>query len=755
MRFFFFLILFFLNKNAYLQHCPILPSPVVYNQGNENIYFDNSLYCDFIGLNSNLSFQLQELAKVYHDLSITSFSAGPKVIFKKLQNVIQDSYSIQVSDQIVISYSSDASCYYAMNSLMQLIRKEGNEFKLNRCYVKDYPKFSWRGLHLDVARHFFTVEEVKRYIDLMSYYKFNTFHWHLTDDQGWRIEIKQYPKLTEVGAWRDSTLNNHYSTTPRTYSKEKYGGFYTQDQVKEIVSYAQSKYVTVVPEIEMPGHSRAALAAYPEFGCTGKQMGVEGLWGVFDDIFCSKSETISFLKNILDEIVLLFPGEYIHIGGDEAPKIRWKKCAKCQDVIINNNLTDEHHLQSYFIQEIDAYLTKKGKKIIGWDEILEGGLSSNSAVMSWRGFDGGIEAANQEHYVVMSPGSHCYFDHYQSKSKDEPLAIGGYTPLEKVYDFNPIPKELDPRFHPFILGAQANLWTEYISSFKQVEYMVYPRAIALSQVLWNPDTKPVLTVFEEIISNYHFPILLNQDVNFSKSIFIPRQNWFAQKNGIEVSFDSKKQEDLFHVIFDQEMKINNTASKEIILRNNQSFHIDRGLKSSTLNFSVHSEQFGTELKFSITRHLALGSKINFITKPSEQYNNGELLLVDGQFGNRPWKGNEWIGFDTNNIIIELELKRKQKIKEIQLSFLLDIGSWIHTPVSIDVTSNNSKTIKIREERCGLPGQYSPSSEKWKIPFSTRTNKLRISIHSLGQIPSGFPGEGNIPWTFIDEIQVIR
>jgi hexosaminidase len=755
MRFLLFLSLFLISKSAYSQQCSILPSPVIYNQGKESIYFDNSLCCDFVGLNSNLSFQLQELAKVYHGLSITSFSDGPKVIFKKLQNVIQDSYSIQISDQIVIAYSSDASCYYAMNSLMQLIQKEKNEYVLNKCYVKDYPKFSWRGLHLDVARHFFTVEEVKRYIDLMSYYKFNSFHWHLTDDQGWRIEIKQFPKLTEIGAWRDSTLNNHYTTKPRTYSKERYGGFYTQEQIKEIVAYASSKYITVVPEIEMPGHSRAALAAYPQYSCNEVQLGVEGLWGVFDDVFCSKPETISFLHKILDEVVLLFPGEYIHIGGDEAPKTRWKKCSKCQAVIKTNNLKDEHHLQSYFIQQMDLYLTQKGKKIIGWDEILEGGLSANAAVMSWRGFDGGINAASQEHYVVMSPGSHCYFDHYQSKAKDEPLAIGGYTPLEKVYDFNPIPKELDERFHPYILGGQANLWTEYISTFKQVEYMVYPRAIALSQVLWNPDTKPKLNSFEEILSTFHFPMLINQKVNFSKSMFNPHQQWSTQKNGIGVNFNSKKEDDLFHLILDKEMKIGNSVTKEIFLKKNQSFQIDKDKKASIINFSVHSEHFGNELNFSVLRHLALGSKVDFITKPSEQYNNGELLLVDGQFGNRPWKGNEWIGFDTNNIIIDLELNRKQKIKEVQLSFLLDIGSWIHTPVSIDVTSNNHKTIRIIEERCGLPGQYSPSSEKWKIPFYDRTKKLRISIHSLQKIPSGFPGEGNSPWTFIDEIQVIR
>jgi hexosaminidase len=350
--------------------------------------------------------------------------------------------------------------------------------------VKDFPNFQWRGLHLDVSRHFFTVEEIKRFIDLMSYYKFNTFHWHLTDDQGWRIEIKKYPKLTEIGAWRDSTVDNHYTTVPRTYTKARYGGFYTQEQIKDVVAYAEAKYVTIVPEIEMPGHARAALAAYPEYSCTGKAQGVEGLWGIFDDIFCSKPASIQFLKDILDEVIPLFPGQYIHIGGDEAPKTRWHNCPKCQDIMKENHLKDEHELQSYFIRQMDAYVTAKGKKIIGWDEILEGGLSPNAAVMSWRGFDGGLEAAKQGHYVVMTPGSHCYFDHYQGKGKDEPLAIGGYTSLEKVFTFNPIPPDLGPEVSSYILGGQANIWTEYIPAFSKVEYMAYPRAIALSQALW-------------------------------------------------------------------------------------------------------------------------------------------------------------------------------------------------------------------------------------------------------------------------------
>ena len=427
---------------------------------------------------------------------------------------------------------------------MQLIQTEDDIKYISKAFVQDYPKFQWRGLHLDVSRHFFTVNEVKRYLDLMAMYKFNTFHWHLTDDQGWRIEIKKYPELTKIGGWRDSTLQNHYNSMPRTYDKTKYGGFYTQEEIKDIVSYANQRYITVVPEIEMPGHSRAALAAYPEYSCTKVQKGVPGTWGVFEDIYCSKEETFVFLKNILDEVINLFPGQYIHIGGDEAPKTRWKQCDQCQDVIKTNGLKDEHELQSFFIKKIEKYLNSKNKKLIGWDEILDGGLSPNSTVMSWRGVKGGIQASKQGNYVVMTPGTHCYFDHYQGKNKEEPLAIGGYTPLEKVYQFNPIPKELDVAQASFILGGQANLWTEYISTIKQLEYMTFPRAIALSQALWcsnKPDYKDFCTV----LFDQHFKRLDFFHVNYSKTSLKPIISFKSEEDGLSIKLQSNNKNENF------------------------------------------------------------------------------------------------------------------------------------------------------------------------------------------------------------------
>ena len=394
-------------------------------------------------------------------------------------------YSLSTSPEgIIISATSRTGIFYGIQSLVQVLEYNTGSFSVPDFKIQgDFPGLAWRGMHLDVCRHFFSVDFVKRYIDLLAAHKMNRFHWHLTEDQGWRIEIKKYPKLTEIGAWRNGSMVGHYKD--QTFDSIRYGGFYTQDQIRDVVAYAAQRHITVVPEIEMPGHALAALTAYPAFSCTGGPFEVAKSWGVFDDVYCPKEATFEFLENILDEVCALFPGEYIHIGGDECPKIRWKECANCQQKMKENGLIDEHELQSYFIQRIEKYLNSKGKKIIGWDEILEGGLAPNAAVMSWRGEEGGIAAAKQNHYVVMSPGSHCYFDHYQGDKTKEPIAIGGFTPLEKVYSYQPIPASLDVNQRMYILGAQANLWTEYITSEAQAEYMVLPRMSALAEVLWS------------------------------------------------------------------------------------------------------------------------------------------------------------------------------------------------------------------------------------------------------------------------------
>lgn len=423
-----------------------------------------------------------------------SFSGAPekKSIFLKLNtgmSVSKEAYHLLVSPKgIILESPSPNGLFYGIQSLLQLmppLKKKLSEVVIPSLEIRDSPRFAWRGLHLDVGRHFMPKEFVKKYLDYMAIHKFNTFHWHLTEDQGWRIEIKKYPRLTEVGSVRKETLVGHYGS--KTYDGTPAGGFYTQEEVKEIVAYAADRFITVVPEIEMPGHSLGALTAYPELGCTGGPYEVATTWGVFDDVYCAgKEETYAFLQDVLTEVMPLFPGEYFHIGGDECPKTRWAKCPLCKQKMKDEGLKTEHELQSYFVQRMEKFLNDNGKKLIGWDEILEGGLAPNAAVMSWRGEKGGIAAAKEHHYVVMTPGDYCYLDHYQADPKNEPLAIGGFLPLKKVYSYEPVPAGLTEDEAKYVLGAQGNVWTEYMKSPEQVEYMVFPRAAALAEVIWSP-----------------------------------------------------------------------------------------------------------------------------------------------------------------------------------------------------------------------------------------------------------------------------
>jgi hexosaminidase len=397
-----------------------------------------------------------------------------------------EGYRLEVTPQAVtLRAKAPAGLFYGVQTLAQILPPGGSAHDIPAVLIEDAPRFPYRGMHLDVGRHLFPVEFIKRYIDLMAMYKMNTFHWHLTEDQGWRIEIKQYPRLTGVGAWRKETILQK-NFDPYVGDGTPYGGFYTQDQVRDVVAYAKRRYVTIIPEIEMPGHSKAALAAYPELACTPGPFEVSTKWGVEEDIFCPSEQTFQFLENVLTEVMALFPGSYIHIGGDEAPKNRWRASALAQDVIRRERLKDESELQSYFIRRIERFLITHGRRLIGWDEILEGGLAPEATVMSWRGMDGGIAAARQGHDVIMTPGSHVYLDNYQGDPAFEPLGIGGYSPLDKVYGFEPVPDSLTPAEATHVLGAQGNVWTEYMQTPEHVEYMVLPRMLALAEVVWSP-----------------------------------------------------------------------------------------------------------------------------------------------------------------------------------------------------------------------------------------------------------------------------
>lgn len=433
-----------------------------------------------------------------------------------------ESYRLSVSEAGISLLGGDrAGLFYGLQTLSQLlppgvsdgVTSERATLNVPSVHVDDAPRFAYRGMHLDVGRHFFGPEFVKRYIDMLARYKINRFHWHLTEDQGWRIQIDRYPRLTEVGAYRAQT---HIGHGREDFNGDglPYGGFYTKDEIRDIVSYAEARYVTIVPEIEMPGHSLAALAAYPELACTEGPFEVGMTWGVFEDIFCPSEETFEFLQGVLTEVIELFPGELIHVGGDEAPKVRWEQSDLVRRLKEREGLADEHEVQSWFIQRIEGFLNANGRRLIGWDEILDGGLAPNATVMSWRGIEGGIEAARQGHEVVMTPYSNLYFDYYQTEDQEnEPPAIGGFLPLDSVYSYEPVPKQLTRAEASYILGVQANVWTEYMKTTDHVEYMVFPRMFALSEVAWSRHERKDLGHFLGRLG-WHFNRLEALGVNY-------------------------------------------------------------------------------------------------------------------------------------------------------------------------------------------------------------------------------------------------
>lgn len=485
----------------------IIPQPAEVKTKPGTLTFKKEIKINLLsGAQQSANFLADYLKKYYH-VSIVMTNekkAIDKAINLQAVNTPKaEQYSLEADGDKVLIKGDEAGVFRGVQSLMQLFPvKADDKLAIPRVSITDYPRFEYRGLHLDCGRHFFPVSFIKKYIDYIAYFKLNYFHWHLTEDQGWRIEIKKYPLLTSVGAWRDGTIIGHHPGKGNTMKRS--GGFYTQEEVKDIVRYAADRFITVVPEIEMPGHSGAAIAAYPYLSCfpeeptfnyfskdavwSGDKNGkkVQQGWGVYSDVFCAgKETTFTFLQDVLDEVAPLFPSKYIHIGGDECPKDNWKKCASCQARIKELKLKDEHELQSYFIQRMEKYLNEKGKTIIGWDEILEGGLAPNAIVMSWRGEDGGIEAVKQNHSVIMTPSNWCYLD-YAQFAKEDSLVIGGYTSLQKVYEYEPVPAKMDASKTKFVLGAQSNVWTEYMNNEAKVEYMIFPRVFAMSEVLWSP-----------------------------------------------------------------------------------------------------------------------------------------------------------------------------------------------------------------------------------------------------------------------------
>ncbi|WP_299901117.1 beta-N-acetylhexosaminidase [uncultured Aquimarina sp.] len=666
-----------------------------------------------------------------------------------------EGYQLTISEKEVLIHSKDPKgSFYAIQTLRQLFPPcfENNScntpLQLPVISISDAPRFSYRGMHLDVGRHLFSVKEIKQYIEILSLLKFNTFHWHLTEDQGWRIEIKKYPKLTQVGAYRKETLVGHYNDQPHQFDGKKYGGFYTQEEVKEIVAFAQERNVTIIPEIEMPGHSKAAIAAYPELGCGDKNIEVATKWGVFEDVYCPTEKTFTFLQDVLDEVMELFPSEYIHIGGDETPKVQWKTNKYCQNLIQKEGLKDEFGLQSYFIKRIEKYLNSKGRKIIGWDEILEGGLAPNAVVMSWRGTEGAISAVKEKHQAILTPSSHCYFDYYQSDRTDEPLAIGGYLPLEKVYSFEPIPDGISKEEATYIIGAQGNVWTEYMKTFDKVTYMAFPRAIALSEVVWSPaETK-------------NYSDFVNRLVPFQKRLDmlgIHYANHLYEINGdIDVTNHNVKYS-LETFFKDKTIRytLDGTDPIGTSLVYNQPILIDKNYMLKAKVFQG-KEPLGALFTQNFLMHKAIGAAVTIDTEPHPSFNaGGKEALINGINGsNNRYGDKEWLGFWGDDLEITLDLTQVSEIHAIKTRFYNANGQWIYAPKKVEVSFSNdnvfysSRIYKELDVRF-LEGSIVPIT----IDNNIKCRFIKIKVKNYGVIPEGLQGAGNKAWTFIDEIIV--
>ena len=684
-----------------------------------------------------------------------------KIVFKKDTFITnEEGYRLKVTkNKIAISASTAKGAFYAFQSLRQLLpvlfengSYENNAIAIQNIDIEDAPKFIYRGMHLDVGRHFFPVDFIKKYIDMISLLKMNTFHWHLTEDQGWRIEIKKYPKLQEIAAFRNETLIGHYNDQPQKFDGKEYGGFYTQKEIKDVVKYATERHVTVIPEIELPGHAQAAIAAYPELGCTGKQVKVATKWGIFDEIYCPKENTFKFLEDVIDEVITLFPGKYIHIGGDEAPKTNWKKCAHCQQLIKKEGLKDEHGLQSYFITRIEKYINSKGKQIIGWDEILEGGLAPNATVMSWRGIDGAVEAAKQKHDVILTPQSHCYFDHYQSTNENEPLAIGGFLPLEKVYSFNPIPEELSKEEAKYVLGAQGNIWTEYMQTSDKVEYMAFPRMIALSEVVWsNSDTKNYDNFVERLeFFNERLDVM---NVNYANHLY-EVSGELINKNG-QISYQLETTTNGKSIRFTTDNSKPNSSSNVYT----DKIGIKKSLTIKAAIFNSGGKQLGSIFEQKINLHKAVGKKISLNVNPNKAYNaGGKKALINGVSGNNKRYGDkEWLGFNGDDVEITIDFDRPTEINSISTRFYNGNGQWIYAPkiFNLELKLENGKSISsknIIKSRTDLLVNFNLNiSELYPKEEKIKSTQLKITIPNYGVIEEGKQGAGHKAWTFIDEI----
>lgn len=740
----------FLGKTAAQNTISIIPKPVEMQiskgyfrlEKNVTISLQNSALQETAQL---LRLGIQQIRPSSVSIKNSTLNAikGISLAIDSNHVVQKEGYSLAISATGIKLIGHDAAgVFYGTQTLLQLIHQQGN---LPFVQIKDYPRFGYRGMHLDVGRRIFSVTFLKKYLDLLALYKFNTFHWHLTEDQGWRIEIKRYPKLQSVAAYRNETIIGHKKDSPHRFDGKPYGGFYTQEEVKEIVAFAQKRHITIIPEIEMPGHVRAALAAYPQLGCTGGSYQTATFWGVFDDVFCAGNDsTFTFLQNVLDEILPLFPSKYIHIGGDECPKVRWKSCPKCQKRMQENHLKDEHELQSYFIQKMEKYLNAKGKNLIGWDEILEGGLSPKATVMSWQGEAGGIAAAQQHHDVVMCPESHYYLDYYQSLQASEPIATAGFTPLEKVYRYEPIPAILNPTEQTYIKGIQGNAWSEYLVSESQAEYMLFPRALAIAETAWSPKTQKDYDDFLQRL-RLQEKVLKHRKVHYFDRYEEIQARFQTNTNGSESIYLTSSLPNAT-IRFTEDGSQPNTQSN--VWKDELSIFKPTLIKAQLFD---KNGAYGQVWEQWVNVNLATGKSITFKNAPQTPYlPTDSYALSNGIIGTHRYNTGQWIGFRGEDLEVVVDLGKSQSVQEIGISVLKYHWQrmWEPTELSFWISEDGKAYEKVGSFK-DFP-ENAINTVSLKVPNKTARFIKVIGINK-GTIPAGEYGAGAKAWLIVDEL----
>ena len=706
------------------------------------------LFAEKIRLSTGLTFETSN----YN----AAFPKSNAIVFTTLgadAELGKEGYTIDISETNVFVRAVSANgFFYGLQTLLQLlppdVEKQGTVAKtytLPVISIKDMPRFAYRGMHLDVGRHMFPVEFIKKYIDIMAMYKMNTFHWHLTDDQGWRIEIKKYPKLTQVGSIRKG------SQIGKTTESDSipYGGFYTQEQAREIVEYAASKYITVIPEIEMPGHSIAALAAYPWLSCTGGPFEVRTQWGVADDILCAGNDSVfRFVQDVLTEIMDIFPSTYIHIGGDEAPKVRWEKCPKCQARIKTEGLKNETELQSYFIKRVEKFLVSKNRRLIGWDEILEGGLPPEATVMAWRGIQAAIDAAIEGHDAIMTPVDYCYFDYYQGDPETEPEAIGGHLTLKTVYSYNPVPPVLPFEQSQHIIGVQGNLWTEFLKTPEDVEYMAFPRAIALAEIAWSQQDRRDWDDFLNRMDN-QFPRLENMGVKYGKGSFIVDISTVNRNYSNLVVLTSETKGLNIRYTLDQSAPNANSSIYTKPFELNETTEIKAALFDKDKIAGSVSER-------EIVVSKASGKPVTIVKPFSFKYpGSGDQAMTDGLTGGDSFKSG-WQGYEGKDLEFTVDLLKPTKIRLIKLDFVKNPTDWVLFPNEVQFsTSIDGKTWKNLK-----PTTFdasSPSPEEIKAAENTfpeiEVRYIKVTATSPKVLPDWHEYKGQPCWIFCDELIV--